>query len=117
MIFVKVNLKKFITKELLYYTWIDLKAKRRYFFYYFDLFLLDPLSPSWFCRTSSLLKNESYQFRTAIILSRKNHSSKKIILGLIKSKILENALSFLFLLHLSGTIYLKSINLTKCLCL
>lgn len=117
MISFALNIKKFITKELLYYAWIDLKSKRKYFFYYFDIFFLDPLNKSWFCKTSNLLRKGVYKFSTNGVLSKRYQFSKKMILGLIKSKVLENTFSFLISLYLSKTVSLRSINLTECLCL
>jgi hypothetical protein len=117
MISFALNIKKFITKELLYYSWIDLKSKRKYFFYYFDIFFLDPLNKSWFRKTSNLLRKGVYKFSTNGVLSKRYLFSKKMILGLIKLKVLENAFSFLISLYLSKTVSLRNINLTECLCL
>jgi hypothetical protein len=117
MLFFGSNFKKFITKNLLYYVWLELKLKRRYFFYYFDPFFSDPLSQSWFYKTSDLLKNGYYQYNNNVILSKVKHFSKKIILGLMKTKVLENTFLFICLLQLSKNIIFKSINLTECVCL
>jgi hypothetical protein len=117
MISFAVNIKKFITKELLYYAWIDLKLKRKYFFYYLDVFFFDPLNRSWFFKTASLLKRGLYQFPNNVILNKRYQFSKKLVQVLIKSKVLENVFSFLILISFSKTMFFKSINLTECLCL
>lgn len=117
MLFFGSNFKKFITKNLLYFIWLDLKLKRKYFFYYFDTFFSDPLSQSWFSKTSDLLKNGYYKYNDNVILSKVNHFSKKMILGLMKDKVLENTFLFICLLQLSRNFFFKSINLTECVCL
>ena len=115
MLNLDLNLKKYITRELLYYIWVDLKLRQKYFFYYFNVSFVDPLSQYWFYKTSKLLKKGCYGFSGNIFVRKKNFFSRKSFLGLIKFKILENTFLFLFLLIMSENFYLKSFNLTECL--
>lgn len=115
MLYVKLVLKNYITKELLFYAWLDLKSKQKYFFYYFDPYFSEPLSLSWFSITSILLKKGSYKFLGSIVLFKKNNFSRKNVLGLEKTKILEKTFLFLLALYFSKNIFLQNINLTECL--
>jgi hypothetical protein len=114
MLAFELSLKKFVTKELLYYSWVAIKSKQKFFFY-FSIPFSDPLTKYWFYKISDLLQKRSYKFSSNIVVNKRNSFSRAMVLGLIKAKVFENAFLFLFLLHISDTISFQTINLTECL--
>jgi len=112
----RLNLRRMITGDLLYYSWVDIKFRQKYLFRYFSSKSSEPLSKSWFYKTAFLLRRGVYNFQKVYLNYKQVFNSKRNILGVLKTKILENA----FLLILKFVFYkkktfLQNINLTECL--
>ena len=117
MKFLVLSIKKSITSDFLYYSWINLKNKKDSLFDSTKLQWTEPLSKSWFNKASKLIKEGNYVYSTydASNLSYIRFSRKKLFLHRLKNKIVENAFLILIKLRFSNNLYLNNINLTECL--
>jgi hypothetical protein len=110
------NLKSLITREFLYYSWIDLKNKEKSFYSSSKVWVLEPLSKAWFEKTSFLIRRGDFIYNQKKIsgFNKFFFIRKKLSLRKVKNKIIENAFLILLKPYFSDSSFIKDLNLTEC---
>lgn len=117
MKFSSLRLKDLITSNLLYYSWVDLKSKKKGLFDSKESIYFEPLSKYWFDKTSLLIRSGNYAYNSTSVLIYDDfaRSYKKIFMRKLKNKVLENAFLILLRPYFLNSSNLEDINLTECL--
>lgn len=112
------NLRNSITSNLLYYSWINLKKDNDSLYNSTSAGYIEPISKHWFDKTSSLIRNGNFLYKSKKIPAdsfTSFHLRRKITLKEVKNKVIDNAFLLLLKPYFFKNPDLKNITLTECL--